>query len=245
MNVQLSIVRADIREYRKKHRWKESNPRDAGLESGPQPLRTDVVTYGQKKRAACAGHPAQTAPWDDLPTEITQVGRPNAGSARCRAGGSRHQCARIAGTPTKPWGCAAMPSSGCVLRTRSLLGLWFLAGNSLAHPLQTSQRICRIICSRLHLLPLRRAPPSPGSPSSSPALSTPAARSTRRPGPSAAPGAPAVPHDYRPPRSAHHHPPVVPSVPIRFGITPTLPLHSCLGARATRRLSSVGRASHS
>lgn len=62
MNVQLSIVRVGIREYRKKHRWKESNPRDAGLESGPQPLRTDVVKCGKRKEPPGAGDPAQTAP---------------------------------------------------------------------------------------------------------------------------------------------------------------------------------------
>ena len=46
-----------------KHRWRESNPRDAGLESGPQPLHTgDGPSFGQKKRAACCRYPAQTAP---------------------------------------------------------------------------------------------------------------------------------------------------------------------------------------
>lgn len=46
-----------------KHRWRESNPRNAGLESGSQPLHTgDGPMFGQKKRAACCRYPAQTAP---------------------------------------------------------------------------------------------------------------------------------------------------------------------------------------
>lgn len=46
-----------------KHRWRESNPRNAGLESGSQPLHTgDGPGFGQKKRAACCRYPAQTAP---------------------------------------------------------------------------------------------------------------------------------------------------------------------------------------
>src|ERR671938_350018 len=32
-----------------KHRWKELNPQDTGLESGPQPLLTDVAGVGKKK----------------------------------------------------------------------------------------------------------------------------------------------------------------------------------------------------
>ena len=70
MNVQLSIVRADIREYRKKHRWKESNPRDAGLESGPQPLRTDVACPKAgdiEKGAACCRTPGSDGSWEALP----------------------------------------------------------------------------------------------------------------------------------------------------------------------------------
>src|SRR5687768_14141990 len=43
MNIQLSIVRVGIRKCRTMHRWKESNPRDTGLESGQQPLLTDVA----------------------------------------------------------------------------------------------------------------------------------------------------------------------------------------------------------
>src|SRR5262245_57831815 len=67
INVQLSIVRAGIREYRKKHRWKESNRRDAGLESGPQPLRTDVASLGTEKGAACCRLPGSDGSWDHLP----------------------------------------------------------------------------------------------------------------------------------------------------------------------------------
>ena len=88
MNVQLSIVRADIREYRKKHRWKESNPREPGLESGPQPVRTDVAEKAKKKEPPAAGSPAQTTPGRLSRKEITQVGRPHSGSARPRAGDS-------------------------------------------------------------------------------------------------------------------------------------------------------------
>jgi hypothetical protein len=61
------IVRTGIREYRKKHRWKESNPRDTGLESGPQPLRTDVVSVDIQKRAACCRLPGSDGSWEDLP----------------------------------------------------------------------------------------------------------------------------------------------------------------------------------
>ncbi len=105
----------------------------------------------KRKEPPGAGCPAQTAPWGDLPLEITQVGRLLAGSARSRAGGSRRRLhARIAGTPTKPWGFAAMPSSGCVRRTRCLLGFVVLAGISLTHPAQASERICATNYSRCY-----------------------------------------------------------------------------------------------
>lgn len=55
------------------------------------------------------------------------MGRPYAGSARCRAGGRRRLRARIAGMPTKPWGQAAMPFSGSACRTRCLLDVVVVA----------------------------------------------------------------------------------------------------------------------
>jgi len=113
-------------------------------------LRTDVVVL-QKKRAAWCRMPGSDGSLGDLPLEITQVGRLLAGSARSRAGGSRRRLhARIAGTPTKPWGFAAMPSSGCVRRTRCLLGFVVLAGISLTHPAQASERICATNYSRCY-----------------------------------------------------------------------------------------------
>jgi hypothetical protein len=41
-NIQLSILQFAARKRRQKHRWKESNPRSAGLESGLLPKLTDV-----------------------------------------------------------------------------------------------------------------------------------------------------------------------------------------------------------
>jgi hypothetical protein len=43
MAIQLSIVRIGALKRRQKHRWKESNPRGAGLESGLLPKLTDIV----------------------------------------------------------------------------------------------------------------------------------------------------------------------------------------------------------
>ncbi|WP_328526875.1 integrase core domain-containing protein [Kribbella sp. NBC_00359] len=68
--------------------------------------------------------------------------------------------------------------------------------------------------------------------------------------PSPPQSAPTPPANRLPgPSTDRHNSATLPTDPpgrgIRFGITPTLPLHSCLGVRATRRLSSVGRASHS
>ena len=107
----------------------------------------------KKKEPSAAGHPAQTAPGRISRSEITQVGRPHAGSARCRAGGRRCLRTRIAGMPTKPWGQAAMPFSGSACRTRCLLDVVVVAGISLTHPTQPSQRICRFNCSRTYLPP--------------------------------------------------------------------------------------------
>ena len=200
------------------------------------------MKQAKKKEPPAAGHPAQTAPGRLSRSEITQVGRPHAGSARWRAGGSRRLRARIAGMPTKPWGQAAMSFSGSACRTRCLLEVVVLVGISLTHPAQPSQRICGVNCSHAYLLTVRRTPTPVGStrhlgshapihgppPSSYQAIrdQRSAARRTSRP---SSPPAPAAPG----PRG------------IRFGNTPTIPLHSCIGVRATRRLSSVGRASHS
>jgi len=127
-------------------------------------LRTDVGNGDKRKEPPGAGCPAQTAPWEDLPLEITQAGRPHAGSARSRAGSRRRLLARIAGTPTKPWGFAAMPSSGFARRTPCLLAFVVLAGISLTHLRQASQRICRINCSRCYSphSDVRRPAPAPG-----------------------------------------------------------------------------------
>ena len=117
----------------------------------------------KKKEPPAAGHPAQTAPGRISRSEITQVGRPHAGSARWRAGGSRCLRARIAGMPTKPWGQAAMPFSGSACRTRCLLEVVVLAGISLTHPAQPSQRICGVNCSHAYLLSVRCTPTPAGS----------------------------------------------------------------------------------
>ena len=219
------------------------------------------------------------------------MGRPHAGSARCRAGGRRRLRTRIAGMPTKPWGQAAMPSSGSACRTRCLLDVVVVAGISLTHPTQPSQRISHVNSSRPLLTALsdvRRPNRFPAHPNAQ-ALNSAPTPTSRRPSDSAphprsrtpqvprltpAPGplrfcaspllpgslkfcAPVRPRPLRlrpptgsrvPPRTATtqlRSPPDPAGRGIRFGITPTLPLHSCLGVRATRRLSSVGRASHS
>jgi hypothetical protein len=201
------------------------------------------------------------------------VGRPHAGSARSRAGSRRRLLARIAGTPTKPWGFAAMPSSGCARRTRCLLAFVVLAGISLTHLRQASQRICRINCSRCYSphSDVRRPAPAPGprnvagglrfgedlrpdagNQTSEPLIPSAAeaqeARRTVGRQDNAAPpddyGEPS-PYPLRPSAARRPARPDHACSAIRFGIHPTLPLHSCLGPRATRRLSSVGRASHS
>lgn len=244
MNVQLSIVRASIREYRKASvEGIEPSRHGFGIRSATIAHRRGVKR-AKKKEPSAAGHPAQTAPGRISRSEITQVGRPHAGSARCRAGGRRRLRTRIAGMPTKPWGQAAMPFSGSACRTRCLLDVVVVAGISLTHPTQPSQRICRFNCSRTYL------PPSPtyAVPHRFPIhldarASTP--RPLQPPGPSGSAASPRLPG----PSTDRHHPATIRTNPtprgIRFGITPTLPLHSCLGVRATRRLSSVGRASHS
>jgi hypothetical protein len=108
--------------------------------------------------------PGSDGSWDDLPLEITQADRPHSGSAPRRAGDRRRLRARIAGTPTRPWWLAAMPFSGSVRRTRSLLRSVVLAGISLTHPSQGSQRISQINHSRANSHHFRRTTPTPGSP---------------------------------------------------------------------------------
>jgi hypothetical protein len=60
MAIQLSIVRIGALKRRQKHRWKESNPRGAGLESGLLPKLTDKVW--EMKRAALVGRSRRAAP---------------------------------------------------------------------------------------------------------------------------------------------------------------------------------------
>ena len=60
MAIQLSIVRIGAHKRRQKHRWKESNPRGAGLESGLLPKLTDM-RWGIK-RAALVGRSRRAAP---------------------------------------------------------------------------------------------------------------------------------------------------------------------------------------
>ena len=58
-HIQLSILQFAARKRRQKHRWKESNPRNAGLESGLLPKLTDVKEI---KRAALVGRSRRAAP---------------------------------------------------------------------------------------------------------------------------------------------------------------------------------------
>ena len=197
---------------------------------------------GQKKRAACCRMPGSDGSWEDLPLEITQVGRPCSGSARSELVIEGVVAARIAGTPGKYADEAmalATPSSGSLAVHGDLLGLLVLAGISL-----TQLPHNQVNAFPDQLFPLLFPAPPTHPPTHVPTRRPPADSALRpcaNPPPRRAPEPPPDQASRRTldtarrsrsfsyPIRNHPHPPAT--------LLPRPPGH--------RRLSSVGRASHS
>jgi hypothetical protein len=206
-----------------KHRWRESNPHDAGLESGPQPLHIGDDPEDRAKEKS------RLLPVTRLRRllEISPLGdHPGGPPARGLSSMPSRWYSKVLSVTGRRHADKTMrPRRQAFVRvlapyTMSPQGL-ILAGISLTHPARRSQRISYIIYSGGQFL----AGPTYAVP-----RRFPAAVPRRFPA--------AVPRVIRATAGPRRTPPLR----NRFGITHRLPLHSCLG---TRRLSSVGRASHS
>src|SRR5215207_4108706 len=95
MAIQLSIHQFAARKRRQKHRWRESNPLGAGLESGLLPKLTDDDR--KKKEPPRSG--SRRGRLLMILLEITQAGRHDSGSGSRRGAGCRRIRAGIADTP--------------------------------------------------------------------------------------------------------------------------------------------------
>jgi hypothetical protein len=145
-HIQLSIVQFAARKRRQKHRWRESNPLGAGLESGLLPKLTDDDR--EKERAASVGF-SRLRRLLMILVEITQAGRPHSGSAGHRA--HRRGCSRIragiAGTLTRRRRLGATPALRSACRTRWSPWSVVLAGNSFTRNARLSQCISQTFYS--------------------------------------------------------------------------------------------------